>query len=169
MTVTDRRTISQVARDLRKVVCSLLALPEGSVFPANTNGSTPTHGPFATLLIVHDDQAPPYSEHMENDSETVIVEESSLTTVTTNIQIFRAGAYDRASLLARVLRNDHGARALRSIAVGTIEARAVDLSSALQDTLWEERALVVAKFSVLLQNTDVLPAIDSATAVVSLS
>lgn len=169
MTVTDKRTISQVARDLRIVICGLLGFAEGLVYPANTNGSVLQTGPFATLLIVHVEHERPFIDTTENDSETLLSTESSLATITTNIQIFRSGAFDRANLLTRLLRSDHGVRALRTIAVGTIDARAVDLTSMVVSTLWEERALVVAKFSVLLQNTETIEAIDSASAVVTLS
>jgi len=169
--VTDVRTVSQISRDLRIVLCGLMGLDDGSVFPANKNGSVPTNNaPFATLLIVHVENARPFTEATENNNtETVIVAESIFAVMTANISIFRPGAYDRANLLARLLTSDHGARALRTIAVGTIDAHAVDLTSTIVSTLWEERGLVVAKFSVLLQNTEVLPAIDSASATVSFS
>lgn len=160
---TDLRPLSDVERDVRMALCSLADLPLGAIRQGNRNGSTPTNAEaFGSMIVVAVEHANPfYASALNSDGSTLTVEAHSLAILTINLNLFRDHAFDRASLLARLLNQDVGARKMRSLAIGTIEARAVNLSSQVISTVWEERATLIAKFSVMLRTSDIEGAIAS--------
>lgn len=165
----DFRTIPQVLADIRRILAMLLDEAPGFVRAGNQTGAPPPPNgePFATLLCTSATHSQTFATRTDTSETTVATCATSLATLHCDVQIFRRDAFAKADFLSRVLREDYGAQALRSIAVSFVDAQSVDLTSAVATTLWEERSLMRAVFTAFLTVEHATIGLDPAKAAIT--
>ena len=163
---TTPRTFEQMLADLRTAIGTLIGLPAGLVRPGNQAGvPVPQVGNWATVLATTaHNRGTPAQTVVDAEPTTIDLESTFFREFTADIQIFRAGAFELACLLDHALQADFGAHTLRSVAIAYNGSTAINMTSAVVSTLWEERALVRASFSAMFTLTDRVSFLDPAMA-----
>lgn len=160
--ITLTRSFEQVLADLRRVIGDLTGLPPGLVRPGNQAGvPVPTEGNWATVLgtVIHN-RGTPAQTVLDDGPTTLSLESTYLSEFTADIQFFRANAFELARALDHAFVTDYGAQALRSVAIACHGATAINMTSAVVSTLWEERALVRGNFSAMFTIARTVNALD---------
>lgn len=140
---------------IRKLVRSVTAMPEGSVIPANENGTLPK-SLFATVFIPdfdptgHDSRS---YEAIEGDEDHLEETHEGQRIVTASVQFFKKGALDSAKKLKNRISFSKHLQEMQLAGLGLVDVDQVRDLSAIVSSEWEQRAQLNITFHVVSVET----------------